>query len=58
MIQNEFLALPGKRIKGIRVDKNIEQCELAKLCAFEKASLLRIGAGHTVPTFLNLEKSA
>jgi len=48
----------GKRIKDIRVSKNISQEKLSSICKIEKASISKLEAGHANPTLLTLFKIA
>ncbi len=47
MNARELLVKLGKRIKMIRMEKNITQNDLAIECDFEKASMSRIESGQT-----------
>jgi DNA-binding XRE family transcriptional regulator len=58
MTNTRFLIRLGARIKQIRIDKNFTQSQLAKECAFEKASMSRIEAGKTNVRILTLKKIA
>jgi transcriptional regulator with XRE-family HTH domain len=50
------LAEIGKRIKEVRLAKNISQVALATACGFEKASMSRIEAGRVNITVGTLYK--
>lgn len=52
----QFLIELGRRIKKIRVEKNITQYQLAIDCEFEKASMSRIESGQINITILTLLK--
>jgi transcriptional regulator with XRE-family HTH domain len=45
----------GKRIKEIRVKKNISQQELADLCDIEPSNMSRLEAGRANATLLTIE---
>ena len=45
----------GKRIKQIRIDKNISQQDLAARCNFEKTNMSRLEAGRANATLSTLE---
>jgi transcriptional regulator with XRE-family HTH domain len=51
-------ALIGRRIKELRILKNISQLELAEKCDFERSNLSRIEAGRTNLTLSSLNKIA
>ena len=46
----------GKKIKAIRLSKNMTQNELAIACEFEKATMSRIESGQTNSTVRTLLK--
>jgi len=48
--------LVGKRIKELRVLKEISQIELAEKCGFERTNMSRIESGRTNPTLSTLYK--
>ena len=54
--ESEFLEKIGKRIREIRMEKNISQTELAALCDFEKANMSRIEGGKANSTILRLHR--
>jgi transcriptional regulator with XRE-family HTH domain len=56
MYRTDVLVKIGKRIKNIRLAKNMTQNDLAIECDFEKASLSRIEAGKTNITIRTLYK--
>lgn len=56
MSEADLLIKLGRRIRAIRLKKNLTQNELAMKCDFEKASMSRIEAGQTNPTIRTLFK--
>ena len=52
----DFQKALGKRIKELRLAKNISQAELGALCNFEKSNMNRIEAGKTCPSSYTLFK--
>ena len=46
----------GKRIKEIRMEKNISQRDLASKCNFEKGNMSRLENGNANATLSTLEK--
>jgi transcriptional regulator with XRE-family HTH domain len=56
MYRTDVLVKIGRRIKSIRLEKNMTQNDLAIDCEFEKASLSRIEAGKTNITIRTLFK--
>lgn len=56
MYRTDVLVKIGRRIKNIRLAKNMTQNDLAIECEFEKASLSRIEAGKTNITIRTLYK--
>jgi transcriptional regulator with XRE-family HTH domain len=56
MHRTDLLGKIGKRIKTIRLAKNMTQNDLAIECEFEKASLSRIESGKTNITIRTLYK--
>jgi transcriptional regulator with XRE-family HTH domain len=56
MHRTDLLVKIGRRIKTIRLAKNMTQNDLAIECEFEKASLSRIEAGKTNVTIRTLYK--
>lgn len=56
MTETDFLIRLGRRIKCIRLEKNMSQNALAIECVIEKASLSRIEAGQSNPTLRTLYK--
>lgn len=52
----DFQVALGKRIKELRLEKNISQAELAALCNFEKSNMNRIESGKTCPSSYTLYK--
>jgi transcriptional regulator with XRE-family HTH domain len=56
MHKTDLLVRIGRRIKSIRLLKNMTQNDLAIECEFEKASLSRIEAGKTNITIRTLYK--
>jgi len=56
MYRTDVLVKIGRRIKTIRLAKNMTQNDLAIECEFEKASLSRIEAGKTNITIRTLYK--
>ncbi|MFM6924166.1 MAG: helix-turn-helix domain-containing protein [Ferruginibacter sp.] len=56
MYRTDVLVKIGRRIKMIRLEKNMTQNDLAIECEFEKASLSRIEAGKTNITIRTLYK--
>lgn len=56
MHRTDLLVKIGRRIKTMRLSKNMTQNDLAIECEFEKASLSRIEAGKTNITIRTLYK--
>lgn len=56
--ERKYLYELGQRIKQTRLDKGIQQIELAVEINMEKSNLSRIEAGRTNPTILSLKKIA
>lgn len=54
----KYLFELGQRIKQTRLNKGIQQIELAVEINMEKSNLSRIEAGRTNPTILSLKKIA
>jgi transcriptional regulator with XRE-family HTH domain len=46
----------GKRIREIRIEKNISQQDLASKCNFEKSNMSRLENGNANATLSTLEK--
>jgi len=46
----------GKRIKSIRIEKNISQTAFAKRCNMDKGSICRIESGKTNVSYITLFK--
>lgn len=55
---NEFqlLSMAGKKIRSVRMHKNMTQDDLSVKCNFEKARLSRIENGRANPTVRSLHK--
>ena len=45
----------GKRIREIRIEKNISQQDLAAKCNFEKSNMSRLEAGRSNATLSTIE---
>lgn len=58
MDKKEFQKAVGKRIKAIRLSKEIPQQRLASECDFEKGNMARIESGRTNITIWTLYKIA
>ena len=56
MTEPELLTHLGRRIKEMRIRKNISQNDLALQCDIQKASMSRIEAGKTNITMRTLHK--
>lgn len=56
MSENDLMLNLGRRIKTIRLTKNLTQNQLAMQCRFEKAGMSRIEAGLSNPTVKTLHK--
>jgi transcriptional regulator with XRE-family HTH domain len=56
MKESDLLIKMGKKIKAIRLSKNMTQNELAIACEFEKATMSRIESGQTNSTVRTLLK--
>lgn len=56
MKESDLLIKIGKKIKAIRLSKNMTQNELAIACEFEKATMSRIESGQTNSTIRTLLK--
>lgn len=56
--EKEFLISLGKRIKAIRLQKEISQTELAYRCGFDKSNYNTIESGKRNPTIISLLKIA
>ncbi len=54
----EYLLILGKRIRSIRLAKNISQTEIAYRCLFDKSSYNTIEAGKRNVTVITLLKIA
>lgn len=50
----DFQVAIGKKIRELRLSKNVTQAQLAALCNFEKSNLNRIEAGKTNPSSFTL----
>jgi transcriptional regulator with XRE-family HTH domain len=55
-METQVLSTLGKKIRAIRVSKNLLQAELAAQCGFEKASMSRIESGKTNVSVLTLAR--
>ncbi|MBQ4280134.1 MAG: helix-turn-helix transcriptional regulator [Rikenellaceae bacterium] len=55
--QQLFLAI-GERIRSVRMQKNMNQQDLAARCNFEKSNMSRIEAGRTNLTVRSLDRIA
>ena len=58
MEKKEFQKAVGRRIKAIRLGKEIPQQRLASECDFEKGNMARIESGRTNITIWTLYKIA
>ena len=58
MDKKEFQKAVGRRIKAIRLNKEIPQQRLASECDFEKGNMARIEGGGTNMTIWTLYKIA
>lgn len=56
--KSKLLKILGKRIKAIRLKKNIRQAEIAYRCNFDKSSYNTIEAGKRNITIITLHKIA
>jgi transcriptional regulator with XRE-family HTH domain len=56
MSESILLLSLGKKIKTVRISRNITQSSLASECNFEKASMSRIESGKSNITVLTLQK--
>jgi len=56
MTEAELNICLGKKIKELRLARNISQFQLAVECGFEKSNMSRIEAGRTNPTVGTLLK--
>ena len=55
--QQLFLAI-GERIRSVRMQKNMNQQDLAARCNFEKSNMSRIESGRTNLTVRSLDRIA
>ncbi|WP_317165242.1 helix-turn-helix domain-containing protein [Flavobacterium difficile] len=55
MLENLLQKRVGKKIKEIRVEKNISQQELADLCGIEPSNMSRLEAGRANATLATIE---
>lgn len=58
MTELEYIRTLGQNIKKIRLEKRMNQVDLALACDFKKPNMQRIEAGNTNPTFKTLLKIA
>jgi DNA-binding Xre family transcriptional regulator len=58
MTELEYIKTLGQNIKKIRLEKRMNQVDLALACDFKKPNMQRIEAGNTNPTFKTLLKIA
>lgn len=58
MTDLEYIKNLGQNIKKIRLEKRMNQVDLALACDFKKPNMQRIEAGNTNPTFKTLLKIA
>jgi DNA-binding Xre family transcriptional regulator len=58
MTELEYIKTLGQNIKKIRLEKKMNQVDLALACDFKKPNMQRIEAGNTNPTFKTLLKIA
>lgn len=58
MTDLQYIKNLGQNIKKIRLEKRMNQVDLALACDFKKPNMQRIEAGNTNPTFKTLLKIA
>lgn len=58
MTELDYIRTLGQNIKKIRLEKRMNQVDLALACDFKKPNMQRIEAGNTNPTFKTLLKIA
>ncbi len=58
MTELEYIKTLGQNIRKIRLEKRMNQVDLAIACDFKKPNMQRIEAGNTNPTFKTLLKIA
>ncbi|HET8964290.1 MAG TPA: helix-turn-helix transcriptional regulator [Chitinophagales bacterium] len=58
MTELECIKTLGQNIKKIRLEKRMNQVDLALACDFKKPNMQRIEAGNTNPTFKTLLRIA
>ena len=58
MTELEYIRTLGQNIRKIRLEKRMNQVDLALACDFKKPNMQRIEAGNTNPTFKTLLKIA
>ncbi len=58
MTDTEYIKNLGQNIRKIRLEKNMNQVQLAYACDFKKPNMQRIEAGNTNPTFKTLLRIA
>jgi putative transcriptional regulator len=56
--EKKYLIALGKRIKTLRLEKNISQTEVAYRCGFDKSNYNTIESGKRNPTVTSLLKIA
>lgn len=56
--ERDYLISLGKRIKTLRLEKNISQTEVAYRCGFDKSNYNTIESGKRNPTIISLLKIA